>query len=380
MDVLALRAALAMLACTAVSAPCGAMPTNPDVVVRTLAGSGALGFADGDALHASFVMPFGLAYDSDGTLYVSDAGAQRIRAVDPSGRVRTIAGGGDLVANGLWVAGAYRDGTGAQARFDRPAGIAWYGGALYVADTNNHCIRKVLPNGIVTTFAGSPQRAGLQDGTLAEASFTRPVGLAVDAQGVLYVADPASGLRTISPDGRVGRISELGAGTPYGVAAIGTPRGVDLFVADLLGLVHWSSSHPLERYATPEAYGRGTRQLQGLAPLGYPFAVAALDDNSIAYTDVRGSAVRYLGWYAAAPQVLAGIDVVDGAATGAGYRDGLGDVARFDEPMGIAIGPSGAIVVADSGSRRIRTIENLDRKHDDPHRQRPADAAAAEPA
>ncbi len=98
--------------------------------------------------------------------------------------------------------------------------------------------------------------------------------------------------------------------------------------------------------------------------LGYPFAVAALDDNSVAYTDVRGSAVRYLDWYAAAPQVLAGIDVVDGAASGAGYRDGRGDVARFDEPMGIAIGRSGTIVVADSGSRRIRTIDHLDQKHE----------------
>jgi hypothetical protein len=98
--------------------------------------------------------------------------------------------------------------------------------------------------------------------------------------------------------------------------------------------------------------------------LGYPFAVAALDDNSVAYTDVRGSAVRYLDWYAAAPQVLAGIDVADGAATGAGYHDGRGDVARFDEPMGIAIGTSGTITVAASGSRRIRIIDNLDRKHE----------------
>jgi hypothetical protein len=75
------------------SAPAAAMPTNPDVDVRTLAGSGAAGFADGDSMHASFVMPFGLTYGPDGTLYVSDAGAQRIRAIGASGSVRTLAGG-----------------------------------------------------------------------------------------------------------------------------------------------------------------------------------------------------------------------------------------------------------------------------------------------
>jgi hypothetical protein len=217
---------------------------------------------------------------------------------------------------------------------------------------------------VVTTFAGSPQRVGGQDGPLAQASFVRPVGLAFDAKGVLYVADPASGMRTISPDGRVGRISELSGGTPYGVAAVDTPHGAELFVADLLGLVRRNPDGTIQRFATPEAYGQGNRQMQGLEPLGYPFAATAFDDNSVVYTDVRGDAVRYLDWYAAAPQVLGGIDVVDGSASTAGHRDGRGDASRFDAPMGIAIDPSGRIVVADSGSRRIRIISNLDRAHD----------------
>ncbi len=348
----------------ALGAPGSAMPTNPDVRVSTFAGSGVPGFADGDATHASFVMPFGLAYAPDGTLYVSDAGAQRIRAVAPSGAVRTIAGGGDLTAKGLWVAGGYRDGAGGEARFNRPAGIAWHDGALYVADSYNHCIRKVLPSGVVTTFAGSPQRPGNEDGDRAHASFAKPVGLAFDSAGILYVADPVSGLRTIAPDGQVSRIGPLGAGTPYGVAAVDGPHGVDLFVADLLGLVRWGPDHVVERFATPDAWGRGTHQMEGLEPLGYPFAVAAFDADTVAYTDVRGSSIRYLDWDAGAPQVLAGLDVFDGISTGAGYRDGPGDEARVDEPMGIAIGPSGTIVVADSGSRRIRMISNLDRTHD----------------
>ncbi len=340
------------------------MPTNPFVVVSTLAGSGAAGFADGPAAQASFVMPFGVAYAPDGTLYVSDAGAQRIRAVDPAGHVRTIAGGGELTAKGLWVTGGYRDGTGAEARFDRPAGIAWQNGALYVADTYNHCIRKVTPSGVVTTFAGSPTHVGYADGTLATATFTHPVGLAFDANGVLYVADPGSGLRTIAKDGTVGRISELGGGTPYGVAATSSPDGVVLFVADLLGLVRRAPDGTLQRFSGPEAPQIPRRQTQGLEPIGYPFALAAFDRDAIVYTDVRGSSVRYMNWDAAAPQVLAGADVLDGAASAAGFRNGRGNDALVDVPMGVTIDRAGNVVVADSGSRRIRLITHFDRSHD----------------
>ncbi len=139
------------------------------VVLTTIAGSGAAGFADG--LPGSFLMPFGLTYGPDGTLYVTDAGAQRIRAVDPAGRIRTIAGSGNVDASGLWVAGGYRDGAAHEAQFDRPAGIVWLNGKLYVADTNNHCIRSVAADGTVRTFAGSPQRRGTANGPLDTASF-----------------------------------------------------------------------------------------------------------------------------------------------------------------------------------------------------------------
>jgi sugar lactone lactonase YvrE len=358
-----LRCATAFALLCATLSPAGAMTANPDVEVTTLAGSGALGTADGAALQASFVFPFGVAFGDDGTLYVSDAGAQRIRAVERDGRVRTIAGAGELSGKNFWVAGGYRDGTGAAARFNRPAGIAWHDGALYVADTNNHCIRKVLPNGVVTTYAGSPTRVGSQDGPLQSASFERPVGVAFDRRGTLYVADPSSAIRTISPDGRVGSIVGF-ASTPLNVATAETSRGTVLFASDLLGVVRRSPDGTVERFATPDAAHIPHRQVQGLQPIGYPFGVAAFDADTVLFTDVRGSAVRYIDWTAAAPHLLAGTDTFDAAASSAAFRDGNGDESRVDAPTGITVAPNGDVVFADSGSRRIRAIRGLDRTHD----------------
>src|SRR5579875_2747024 len=100
-----------------------AEPTSPSTVVSTLAGTGALGVADGD--QGSFMAPYGVAYGPDGTLYVSDAIGQRIRMVSPAGRVATVAGGGPAIDNVLLVRGGYRNGKGPDARFNRPAALAW---------------------------------------------------------------------------------------------------------------------------------------------------------------------------------------------------------------------------------------------------------------
>ncbi len=127
--------------------------------VTTLAGSGKAGFADGPARSASFMLPVGVAWGTKGQLYVADAAAQRLRVVLPDGSVRTVAGSGQPASTGLWVPGGYADGNGAAARFNTPMGIAvGPNDDVFVADARNHCIRRVTPNGAVTTFAGSPSR------------------------------------------------------------------------------------------------------------------------------------------------------------------------------------------------------------------------------
>ncbi len=265
----------ASVALATAAVPTAALETSPEVVISTFAGSGAAGFGDGTP--GSFLMPFGLAYGPDGTLYVTDAGAQRIRAVDSKGRVRTIAGSGSVDATGLWVHGGYRDGGPHEAQFDRPAGIVWLGGKLYVADTNNHCIRTVDSDGTVRTFAGSPTRPGTADGPLETASFDRPTGLAKDRAGHLYVAD-YFGIREIH-DGRVTTFSNL-AETPFGVAEVDSAAGPILFVSDELGLVRRMPDGTTERYAVAAAIAKTTRNIQGEEPLGQPFSLAAFDSAS----------------------------------------------------------------------------------------------------
>lgn len=139
------------------------------------------GFADGNGADAVFNAPVGVAVGLDGTIYVADTYNDRIRAIDATGRVRTIAGGNEP---------GFRDAaTGADARFDTPCGIAVdTDGALIVADTGNNRLRRVQLNGAVSTIAGTGTR-GDADGAPLDATFNEPVGVAVSDEGVIYVAD-----------------------------------------------------------------------------------------------------------------------------------------------------------------------------------------------
>jgi len=164
-------------------------------VVRALAGDGRLGARDGAAAQAQFSDPYGLALDPHGALYVSDGGDNnRIRVLRPDGTVATLAGGSE----------GFLDGQGAAARFDTPSGLALDAvGNLYVADTGNHAIRKVTPEGVVTTLAGNGH-PGWRDGPGAQARFDGPMGVAIDIQGRVIVADAYNDrIRAIAPDGSV---------------------------------------------------------------------------------------------------------------------------------------------------------------------------------
>ncbi|GGZ06295.1 gluconolaconase [Pseudoduganella plicata] len=202
--------------------------------VTPLAGTGGAGFADGPALAARFSDPFGVAVDPRGTVYIADGGENnRIRRIAPDGTVTTLAGS----TEGL------RDGRGAAAAFHTPSALARdHLGNLYVADTGNHAVRRIAPDGTVTTVAGNGQ-PGDADGKGAAARFNGPVGVAVDDAGVVYVADSYNDrIRRIAPDGTVttvaggarpGDADGVGAAarfdTPCGIAVT---RDGTLFVAD----------------------------------------------------------------------------------------------------------------------------------------------------
>ena len=144
-----------------------------------------LTFRDGPGDRARFFEPRGIALDQNGNILVADSLNHRIRRVSPDGEVSTVAGG-EL---------GYRDGPASQALFNMPMGIATdMGGNIFVADTGNHCIRKISPQGQVTTIAGGVTR-GFQDGIGMEAQLTAPIGLAVKEDGSIYFTE--SGARTV---------------------------------------------------------------------------------------------------------------------------------------------------------------------------------------
>lgn len=335
---------------------------SPEVQVNTISGSGVAGIADGSPREAEFIAPFGLVYDDAGRLYVSDAGGQRIRVVEKDGSTHTLAGSGKVIASGLWVEGGYRDGLGPQARFNRPAGLAiGRDKALYVADTNNHCIRRIDASGAVSTFAGRAGVAGHDDGFRTTATFERPTGMASDDAGNLYVADFFA-IRIISPAGIVATLPHFG-NAAFGISVVNTASGVVIFVADESGLARRMPDGSIERYAASNAHV-DSKDLQGEQLLGHPFGIAAFDDHSIAFTDVRSNTVRYLNWAAGALQTLGGVPIEDGEASSGGYRDGSGTDSRFDVPLGIVARSDGTLVVADGGNKRLRKITKFDRSHD----------------
>jgi sugar lactone lactonase YvrE len=188
---------------------------TPSGVVTTLAGlAGYVGAADGTRVEARFNAPLAVAVDGAGNVFVSDAFNCTIRKVTtsppPAGVVTTLAGspnGCCTSAGGLNCVGV--DGIGSAARFVGPDGLAVDdAGNIYVADDN--AIRKVTPAGVVTTLAGSKSSTsfGSADGTGSAASFGGTTGVAVDAQGDVYVADEFNGLiRKVTPEGVVTTIA-----------------------------------------------------------------------------------------------------------------------------------------------------------------------------
>ncbi|QTN34276.1 hypothetical protein HZ994_18765 [Akkermansiaceae bacterium] len=181
-------------------------------VVSTVAGApGVGGWADGAGGAARFRFPADIAVSPEGDLYVADSGNHCIRMIKADGTVSTIAGSpgstADVpagTASGYAVVPRNPDGSGGAARFNSPGGIAYAGGDLYVSDTGNHLIRRVDMQGNVTTVAGKAGEWGWADGAGASARFSAPLGMCMGSDGNLYIADSDNhAIRRMTPQATV---------------------------------------------------------------------------------------------------------------------------------------------------------------------------------
>ncbi len=200
--------------------------------VLTFAGGGSYAFRnDANALGASFARPAGLALGENGVIYVADSANNRIRVISPITGVGTFAGSGNYSFKNA--------NTSLGASFASPTGICYDASTrtMYVADKDNHVIRKINSSGYVTTVAGIPGIQGFTNGnSLQEARFYLPYDVKIDAAKNLYVSDSGNhAIRKISREGNITTVTTV-AGTGYpgnndgngANATFRTPRGMDL--------------------------------------------------------------------------------------------------------------------------------------------------------
>jgi sugar lactone lactonase YvrE len=330
----------------------GTAPANTGMV-STLAGNGTAAFADGTGTAAQFNGPQGVAYDGSGNLYVVDAYNHRIRkVVVATGVVTTLAGSGTQ---------GYLDGTGTATQFNQPFGAAYDGsGNLYVADSFNYRIRKiVVATGVVTTLAGSGS-VGTADGTGTAASFNAPSGIACDGNGNVFVSDygshrirkivAATGVVTTLAGSTSGSIDGTGTAAqfsfPYGVACDGSGN---VYVAD------YNNSRVRKIVAAT-----GVVTTLAGSTSGYLDGTGTAAKFSVVYSVAcDGSGNVYVGAGNRIRKIVAATGVVTtlaGSTTTFGYADGAGTVAQFNQPTGVACDGGGNVYVADRDNNRIRVV------------------------
>ncbi|HNX65944.1 MAG TPA: NHL repeat-containing protein [Bacteroidales bacterium] len=209
---------------------------TPDGIVSTVAGTGEEGYADGPADKARFSSPRGICIDSKGNLYVGDCWNHRIRKIDTNGIVTTFAGGGKT---GELVVNAWRDGADTTARFDAPCGVAAdKNDNIYVADANNSCIRRITPDGYVTTIAGKGRETGLVDGPAGVSRLFVPTELTVSGENEIFFSDTYNHcIRKIDKNGIVSTLAGTGqkgfsSGLPR-ESLLSSPRGICICKGEL---------------------------------------------------------------------------------------------------------------------------------------------------
>ena len=318
--------------------------------IGTVAGNGYMS-AIGDGLpaaQAQLKSPGGVALDAAGNLLIADTGTARIRKVDPRGVITTAAGSGQ--------AGFAGDGQLAiAAQLSSPGAVAAdAAGSLYIADTKNHRVRKVMPSGFILTVAGTGIAGTSPENAFAPAApLNQPRGLALDAAGALYIADtgnhrvvrisPAGTLTTVAGNGSPGLAGDGGRAV---LAQLNSPNAValdargNLYIADTF-------NHAV-RKVTPD--GIITTAAGPAASLNFPGGVAVDANGAVYIADTWNHRIRLLD-PSGAIRTIAGTDTAGFQGDGGAAVDAL-----LNYPAGIAVDNAGTVYVADSFNNRVRRL------------------------
>ena len=328
--------------------------------IDTIAGGGV--GDNGPAVAAQLHYPGSVALDGAGNLYIADTEHHRIRRIDSSGTITTIAGTGEEGSSG-------DGGPAFAAQLNLPAGVAVDGaGNLYIADRGNHRIRRIDPSGTITTIAGTGGRGFRGDGGPAVAAqLNFPAGVSVDGAGNLYIADEWNHrIRRIDSSGTIttlagtGRRGFSGDGGTAVAARLNYPNGVavdgagNLYIAD-------SDNHRIRRIDSSGTIttiaGTGERGFNGdgatasSAQLSYPTGMAIDRAGNLVFADTGNHRIR---------RIDSSGTITTLAGTGEG--DFSGDAgpavaAKLNGPRDVAIDSAGNFVFADTGNDRIRRID-----------------------
>lgn len=336
----------------------GASITGPNFTydtawfVSTFAGTGTKGFLDGTGTAASFDAAFNAVADAQGNLYITDRYNNAIRKMTPAGVVTTLAGG---------LGQGSTDGTGIAAKFYLPTGLAIdANGNIYVADEENNKIRMVTPAGVVTTLAGS----GLfysTDGTGSAASFTGPLSISIDGSGNLLVVEgqrirkctPAGVVTTVAGNNTIASVNGTGTAASFAYAFESAIDGNgNLYVVE---------------------GGSGTsNSIRKITPAGVVTTFAG--NGSSVDVDGTGTAAGFNYPVGITADSLGNLYVTEFGGNnirkitpnavvttiaGAGYKgsdDGLATKATFNSPSGVTFDNHGNIYVMDAGNYTIRKL------------------------
>jgi DNA-binding beta-propeller fold protein YncE len=332
--------------------------------VRTVAGDGTNGSTDGSGTSAKFSQPSQGVIDGSGNLYIADYTGHRIRKITFAGVVSTIAGSG--------VAG-HKDDTETAAQFNSPNGITIdnTGTNLYVADTENHVIRKiVISTGVVTTIAGNVAIGigSFADDTGTAAKFNKPYGITIDSTSSnLYVADKLNNrvrkivistavVTTLAGSGLNSYKDDTGTTAEFPrVWGITIDSSANLYVIDGSSRIRKIVISTAVVTTLAGSGGTGNIDATGTAArFSSPRGITADNSGNLYVADTSNHSIRKIVIDTAVVTTIAG----NGAT--AGYRDGLAISAEFSSPLGVVSDSTGDnIYVLDSANRRVRKIEKI---------------------